>query len=82
MKQRALKAGVLANPYRFIEAGQVFEHAEAMRWAEPVDDEPAPDDDDVAGDPPAGQAAEPAPARRRKRAEQAASGPADPADPI
>ena len=37
MKQRALTAGVLSNPYRFIEAGEEFEHETVMKWAEPVE---------------------------------------------
>lgn len=41
MKQRARLAGVLANPFRFIEAGQEFEHAELMNWAVPVEEPPA-----------------------------------------
>lgn len=30
--------GVLSNPYRYIEAGQEFEHDTPMKWAEPVDE--------------------------------------------
>jgi hypothetical protein len=73
VKQRALKAGVLANPYRFIEAGQVFEHHEAMRWAEPVDNEDDEPD-------PAGGTAQPAAGagRRRRAATKPAGGDADP----
>jgi hypothetical protein len=41
VKQRALTPGVLSNPYRFIEAGEEFEHETAMKWAAPVD-EPKP----------------------------------------
>lgn len=43
MRQRALSAGVLSNPYRFIEAGAEFDHPERMRWAEPVTVEAAED---------------------------------------
>lgn len=72
MLQRALKAGVLANPYRYIEPGQEFDHHVAMNWAEPVElDEQPPDE---------GQQPETRPAGRRKRttAEQPAGGEADP----
>lgn len=37
MRQRAVKAGVLSNPYQFVEAGEEFEHAERMNWAVPVE---------------------------------------------
>jgi hypothetical protein len=37
VKQRALTPGVLSNPYRFVEAGEEFEHETAMKWAVPVD---------------------------------------------
>lgn len=40
MKQRAREAGVLANPYKFVEPGETFEHPEAMVWADPVNDDP------------------------------------------
>lgn len=40
MKQRAVKAGVLSNPYRFVEAGEEFDRDERMNWAVPVE-EPA-----------------------------------------
>jgi len=43
MRQRAFQTGVLANPYKVVEPGEIFEHREAMVWAEIVDDEPAPD---------------------------------------
>lgn len=72
MKQRALRAGVLAGPYRYIEPGQVFEHHQAMSWAEPVDhDGPAPEEDHQ-------PEARPASRRRRTATEQAAGGEADP----
>ncbi len=79
MKQRALKPGVLANPYRYVEAGQVFEHHQAMNWAEMVDEEPAADE--VAEpEPEAAEAdAAPAPSRRKRTAPtQPAGGEADP----
>jgi hypothetical protein len=79
MRQRALKPGVLANPYRYVEAGQVFEHAMAMLWAEPVDEEQAADE--AAELEPEAAEADPAPApsrRKRKTPTQPAGGEADP----
>lgn len=38
MKQRALTAGVLSNPYRYVEPGEEFEHDTAMKWAVSVED--------------------------------------------
>lgn len=38
MKQRAIKAGVLSNPYRFVEAGEEFDNPERMNWAEVVEE--------------------------------------------
>lgn len=72
---------MLANPYLYVETGQVFEHSTAMLWAEPVEDEPAEDDPVDPEQAPA--AGEPEPARsasRRRRAASAqpAGGEADP----
>jgi hypothetical protein len=36
MRQRAIQAGCVSNPYRFIEAGQEFDHPEPLKWAIPV----------------------------------------------
>lgn len=66
MKQRALTAGVLSNPYRFVEPGEEFEHATLMKWAVPVDE------------PKAEEVTKPA---KRKRAEVAEPA-GDEADPI
>jgi hypothetical protein len=74
VKQRALRAGVLANPYRFIEAGQEFEYHQALSWAEPVDgdlDEGVPDAD-----------AEPAATPRRRKRPEASPPAGSEADPI
>lgn len=38
MKQRAVKSGVLASPYRFVEAGEEFDYPERMNWAVPVEE--------------------------------------------
>ncbi|MGL4559720.1 MAG: hypothetical protein ACRCV5_19665 [Afipia sp.] len=40
MKQRAVKFGVLANPYRAVEPGEEFDYPERMNWAVPVSGEP------------------------------------------
>ena len=61
MKQRAVKFGVLANPYRAVEPGEEFDYPERMNWAVPVSGEP----EAVAEAPARGRrkkAAEPAPA--------------------
>lgn len=39
MKQRAITAGVLSNPYQYVEAGQEFDRDELMRWAVVVESE-------------------------------------------
>lgn len=37
MKQRAIQAGVVHFPaYRFVEAGQEFDHPELLKWAIPI----------------------------------------------
>lgn len=72
-------AGVLANPYRFVEPGQEFEHDAPMKWAEPVEGDPESGgvDEPSAGDEPeAGR-----PTGRRKRTAPAQPGGSEP-DPI
>ncbi|MEY5098179.1 MAG: hypothetical protein RJA36_898 [Pseudomonadota bacterium] len=76
MKQRARLAGVLANPFRFIEAGQEFEHAELMNWAAPVEEPPA----DEAAEPEHGAQA-PEQEVKAKRGRKPAAEP-EPSDPI
>lgn len=77
MKQRARLAGVLANPFRFIEAGQEFEHAELMNWATPVEEPPA----DEAVEPEQEPSPEPEQEPKAKRGRKPAAEP-EPTDPI
>lgn len=78
MRQRARLAGVLANPFRFIEAGQVFEHAEPMNWADPVEEPPA---DEAAEPEQEVQVPVPDPSRRRRSPRVRASSPAAEPEP-
>ena len=36
MRQRAIQAGAISNPYRFVEAGEEFDHTEPLKWAIPI----------------------------------------------
>lgn len=76
MKQRALRFGVLSNPYRAVEPGQVFDHHERINWAEPVDDEV--DEAPVELDEPVAVDAAPGKKRKRSEASQPAGSEADP----
>lgn len=64
MKQRARKTGVLSNPYRVVEPGEVFDYHEAMNWADPVDDDFEPD---PAPEPEAEPSSWPAPVKAEKK---------------
>lgn len=36
MRMRAIQAGCVSNPYRFVEAGQEFDYHEPLKWAIPI----------------------------------------------